>query len=194
MHEIIQWGGIAIIIIFVYIETGFLVGLIVPGGETLLFSAGLLTAVQTLNFPLWLLIPLLIIAGFSGDCTGYWLGKKLGSRLHKKKDTLLFKRKHLEKAEDFYRKHKKTALIIGRFLPIIRTFNPLISGSSKMDLKQFIPYTAIGTLLYITTLVLAGYLLGSIFPSLGSYVEYIFLGVAVTVIIVMIYNLRKTVG
>lgn len=191
MDNIIEWGGAVIIILLVFIETGFLLGLIVPGGETLLFSAGLLASVDSLNLPLWALILLLIISAFAGDCTGYWLGKKLGKKLHKKKDSLLFKKKYLIKAEDFYKRHQKRALILGRFLPIIRTFNPLLAGSSNMSINFFILLTGIGCALYISTLVMAGYLLGNVFPELGEYIEYIFLAVALTVTGGLIYNLIK---
>jgi membrane-associated protein len=190
--DLIQWGGVILIIAFVFIETGFLLGLVVPGGETLLFTAGLFIATDTLDFPLFVLILILIGAGFLGDCMGYWVGMKVGNKLHKKKDNWLFKKEYLEKAEAFYRKHQKSALIIGRFLPIIRTFNPLLSGSSKLALNKFLPLTGIGVIAYVSALVLLGYLLGNAFPALGDYVEYIFLGVAIIVIGTLVFNLVKS--
>src|SRR5688500_15824062 len=95
--DLIQWGGVMLIIAFVFIETGFLLGLVVPGGETLLFTAGLFIATDTLDFPLFVLILILIGAGFLGDCMGYWMGMKVGNKFHKKKDNWLFKKEYLEK-------------------------------------------------------------------------------------------------
>ena len=180
--ELIQWGGIALIAALVFIETGFLVGLIVPGGETLLFTAGLFAGLDTLKTPLALLIPLLILMAFAGDLTGYGIGRRLGKRLHQKSDNLLFRREYLEKSEKYYRRHPRRALILGRFLPIIRTFNPLLSGSSGMEIKQFMLLSAIGGSLYISMLLLSGYFLGNAYPQLGNYVGYIFMGVVVLVL------------
>ena len=181
-EQLIAWGGVGLIAALVFIETGFLLGLIVPGGETLLFTAGLFAGLDTLKMPLWTLIPLLIIMAFTGDLTGYWIGHKLGKKLHQKKDSLLFRREYLEKSEKYYRKHPRRALIMGRFLPIIRTFNPLLSGSSGMDKKQFMLLSGIGCSLYISALILAGYFLGNAFPQLGNYVGHIFMGVVALVL------------
>ncbi|MGV3586698.1 MAG: DedA family protein [Adhaeribacter sp.] len=181
-EKLIQWGGVGLIAALVFIETGFLVGLIVPGGETLLFSAGLFAGLKTLDMPVWWLIPLLIVMAFAGDLTGYGIGRKLGKRLHNKKDSLLFRREYLEKSEKYYHKHPRRALIFGRFLPIIRTFNPLLSGSSGMDIKKFMLLSGFGGCLYISSIILAGYFLGQAFPKLGDYVGYIFMGVVILVL------------
>ena len=178
----IEWGGTTLIAALVFIETGFLLGLVVPGGETLLFTAGLLTGVRTLSLPVLALIGVLVLAAIAGDLTGYFIGRKLGDRLHQLPDTFLFKRRYLDKSDLFYQKHPRQALLVGRFLPIVRTFNPLLAASSGMPLPRFLVLTAISCVAYVSSLVLAGYWLGQRFPQVGQYVEYIFLGVVILVI------------
>ena len=178
----LAWGGTTLIAALVFVETGFLLGLIVPGGETLLFSAGLLCGVNTLPLPVGLLIELLIVAAIAGDMTGFWIGGKIGDRLRHQPDTFLFKRRYWEQSENFYRKHPRWALLAGRFLPIIRTFNPILAASSGMLWPRFLLLTATGCVVYISVLVMAGYWLGQLLPSLGQYIEYIFIGVVTLVI------------
>jgi len=189
----LEWGGTTLIAALVFIETGFLLGLIVPGGETLLFTAGLLTGIRTLNLPVFALIGVLIVAAVAGDLTGYWIGRKLGNRLRYQPDTFLFKRRYLDQSDAFYRKHPKWALLVGRFLPIIRTFNPILAANSGMPWPRFLLLTATGCAAYISVLVLAGYWLGQQFPQVGQYVEYIFLGVVALVIgTIVVQRFRKT--
>ena len=178
----LEWGGTTLIAALVFVETGFLLGLIVPGGETLLFSAGLLCGVNTLPIPVGLLIGLLILAAIAGDMTGFWIGGKVSDRLRHQPDTFLFKRRYLEQSENFYRKHPRWALLMGRFLPIIRTFNPILAASSGMPWPRFLSLTATGCVAYISVMVMAGYWLGKLYPGLGQYIEYIFIGVVALVI------------
>ncbi len=190
-ENIIQWGGLGIIATLVFIETGFLVGLIVPGGETLLFTAGLLCGTNTLNTSVAVLIVCLIGAAIAGDITGYYVGKKLGKRLHHKKDSFIFKKAYLEQAENFYKKNGKSALILGRFVPVIRTFNPLISGTSGMPVGHFAGYAVAGCILYISSLVLAGYFLGQQFPESKQYIKYILPALVVLALIPVIRKFLK---
>lgn len=178
----LEWGGTTLIAALVFVETGFLLGLIIPGGETLLFTAGLLCGINTLHLPVGLLIGLLIVAAVAGDLTGFWIGGKIADRLRHQPDTFLFQRRYWEQSEIFYRKHPRWALLVGRFLPIIRTFNPLIAASSGMKWSRFLLLTATGCVAYITVLVMAGYWLGQSFPGLGQYIQYIFIGVVLLVI------------
>lgn len=178
----LEWGGTTLIAALVFVETGFLLGLIVPGGETLLFTAGLLCGTNTLQLPVGLLIGLLILAAIAGDMTGFWIGGKIGDWLMHQPDTFLFKRRYWEQSENFYRKHPRWALLAGRFLPIIRTFNPILAASSGMPWPRFLSLTATGCVAYISVLIMAGYWLGQLFPGLGQYIEYIFIGVVTLVI------------
>jgi membrane-associated protein len=190
-ESLIQWGGLGLIIGLVFIETGLLIGLIVPGGETLLFTAGLLCGTNTLSTPIVVLIFSLIAAAIAGDATGYFIGNKLGNRLHHKKDTFIFKKRYLTQAEDFYKKRGKSALILGRFVPVVRTFNPLISGTSGMHFGNFIGYAVIGCILYVASLVAAGYFLGQQFPDIKRYIKYILPGLIFLVFIPVVWKFIK---
>lgn len=190
-ESLIQWGGLALIAALVFIETGLLIGLIVPGGETLLFTAGLLCGTNTLNTSFIVVIICLIGAAIAGDSTGFFIGKKLGKKLHHKKDSFLFKKSYLEQGENFYKKHGKSALILGKFLPIIRTFNPLISGTSGMDYHKFIFYAIIACVLYIGSLVTAGYFLGRQFPEIKNYIGYLLPALVVVLLIPVIFKFMK---
>lgn len=172
-EEMIRYGGVALICAIVFIETGLLLGLIIPGGDSLLFTSGILVATYILESPVYMLIPLLIISGVAGDLLGYSIGKKLGPRLHNRPDSWIFKRKHLEKAETFYKEKGKMAIVAGKFVPVVRTFNPLLAGVSQMPLSVYIPITAVGTSLWICTLVLAGFYTGKQFPELKNYIHYL---------------------
>lgn len=182
-EELIQWGGTAIIVIMVYAETATLMGLVIPGGETLLFTAGLLCGTEALQISLVPLILILIGAAVLGDLTGYQLGKKLGKNIHRKKDTWYFKKKYLHRAEDYYYKKGKWALVLGRFLPVIRTFNPAFSGSIRMKMNKFLPYIGLGATGFTVVVVCAGYYLGRQFPWLKEYLGWILLGIVILVLI-----------
>lgn len=190
-ESIIEWGGFAIIIALVYIETGFLVGLVVPGGETLLFTAGLLAGTNTFELPIYVMIPILIIAAILGDITGYYIGNKLGKKLHEKDDTWYFKKRYLEKAEDFYEEKGVWALVLGRFLPVVRTLNPVLTGSGKMEFKRFILYVVIGVILYITSLMLLGYFIGNQIPWIKDYLKYILPAIVIIAIAPVVWKFYK---
>ena len=172
-EEMIRYGGLALICAIVFIETGLLIGIIIPGGDSLLFTAGLLCATNVLQTDIYVLIPLLIISGILGDLLGYIIGRKMGRKLFQRKDSWIFKKKHLEKAEQFYKSKGKTAIIAGKFVPVIRTFNPLLSGVTKLDWHIYLLFTTVGTALWICTLVFGSYIIGKQFPELQNYMHVI---------------------
>jgi membrane-associated protein len=159
-------GGLYIVMAIVFAETGLFVGFFLPG-DSLLFIAGIILATTTpepfnsdwLNLPYWL--SLISLAAILGNMTGYWLGKKSGNMWFERKDTWLFKKKHLIQAHDFYEKKGALAIIMGRFLPVVRTFAPLIAGIVDMSYKKFFSYSVIGALAWVGSMTLAGYFLGS---------------------------------
>jgi membrane-associated protein len=126
--------------------------------------------------------------------TGYWLGRKTGPTMYKRKDSKYFKRKYLDKAEAFYKKHGNISLAAGLFFPIIRTFSPIVAGIIKLDFRRFLLFVFIGSVLWISTFVVAGYLVG-IMPALKQYLKYIVIGiillVTTPVLIGIIRNLNK---
>lgn len=162
-----------------------------PGGETLIFTAGLLVSTASLDISIALLLSSLILAGIAGDASGYFIGKRFGSKLYRKDDTWYFKKKYLLMAEDFYRKHSKAALVFGKFLPVIRPFSPVISGTTGLKFPVFISLTVVASVLYMSTFILTGYVLGNQFPALKDYLGWI-LPLSITVALIpVIFQIRK---
>ncbi len=190
-ESIIQFGGFAIIVALVYVETGLLLGFVIPGGESLLFTAGILAGSQTLNVPVWVMIPVLVAACLAGDYTGYSIGKKLGKKLYKKEDTWYFKKKFLHKADDFYKRNGKTALIFGRFVPVVRTFNPFISGATKLSVGTFMLFSFISSVLWVGAMVGVSYWLGKQFPEIKNYMGYIIPAVIAVALIPLVRTFIK---
>lgn len=168
----IRYGGLTLILLVVFVETGLLIGLVIPGGDSLLLATGLLAGADVLQVPLALLLPSMVAAGVAGDLLGFSIGRRMGKKLYKKEDTWYYKRKHLDRAEKFYNEKGKSAIILGKFVPVVRTFNPLLAGATGMDLKRFFMMSLVGTALWICSLVLASYYLGQQFPQLKDYLHY----------------------
>lgn len=190
--SIIEWGGFLIIVILIFAETGLLIGLVIPGGETLVFTAGLLCSTQTLNVSVVVLLVALIVAGIIGDTSGYFIGRKFGRKLFDKEDTWYFKKKYLHLAADYFEKHRKLALILGKYLPIIRPFGPVISGTTNLKFPVFIMITIVACLVYMSSYVLAGYFLGNQFPGIKNYLGWI-LPISIIVALIPVFNqIRKS--
>ncbi|MFD2245339.1 DedA family protein [Pontibacter ruber] len=189
--SLIEWGGFLIIAILIFAETGLLIGLVVPGGETLVFTAGLLVSTDSLSVPVTILLISLIVAGIVGDTSGYYIGKKFGRKLYDKRDTWYFKKKYLYLAADYFAKHRKAAIIFGKYLPIIRPFSPVISGTTNMKFSVFIFLTVVASILYMSTYVLAGYFLGNQFPEIKEYLGWIVPISIVVALIPVFKQLRK---
>jgi membrane-associated protein len=158
------YGGLYLVAFIIFAETGLFVGFFLPG-DSLLFVTGLMIANSknpfTNNFAnLLFWIALISLAGIVGNMVGYWFGKKTGPLLFEKRDTLLFKRKHVMQAKEFYDKKGGSAIILARFLPIVRTFAPIVAGVVGMDKKKFVLFNIIGSIGWVTSMVLSGYFLG----------------------------------
>jgi len=175
IEEIIRWGGTLALICIVFAETGLLVGFFLPG-DSLLVTAGLFAARGDLN--VLLLLATLSAAAIIGDAVGYGIGRRLGPKLFKKEDSLLFKRKHLVKAHEFYEKYGGKTIVIARFVPIIRTFAPTVAGAAEMSYPTFATYNVLGGLLWVFSMVLGGYALGSVVPNIDKYIHVV-IGVVV---------------
>ncbi len=186
--SIIEWGGFLIIAILVFAETGLLVGLVVPGGETLIFTAGLLVSTGSLKVSIVLLLFSLILAGICGDTSGFFIGQRFGSKLFQKKETWYFKKKYLTLAEDYFKKHSKAAIIFGKFLPIIRPFTPVISGMTGIKFSPFLFLSVVAGLLYMSMFVLTGYFLGNQFPIIKDYLGWI---IPVSILVALIPIIRQ---
>lgn len=157
-------GGLYIVVLIVFIETGFPFGFFLPG-DSLLFIAGMVIAnamspfsTPVLNLAFWVF--LISVAGIIGNFVGYWLGRKSDKLLFQRKDNFFFKKKYLVQAKEFYDKKGGGAIVLARFLPVVRTFAPIVAGIVKMNPARFMVYNVTGSLLWAATLVSAGFLLG----------------------------------
>ncbi|MEJ7644616.1 MAG: VTT domain-containing protein [Chryseolinea sp.] len=188
-QNLIQYGGLMLLLFIIFAETGLFFGFFLPG-DSLLFVAGLLTTSKYIDQPVALLVLLLVIAAFLGTCVGYFFGR-WANRFRPKKDNFFFKQKYLDMAQGFYDKYGMMAFIVGRFLPIVRTFVPILAGMVRIDFKKFLIYNLMGAILWITTLVMAGYLLGNLFPGLVDNVEFIIVTLIIITSIPVIISYRK---
>jgi membrane-associated protein len=175
---LLSHGGFYIVCLIVFAETGLFFGFFLPG-DYLLFLAGLFCALNKIDVSITTMFLGILAAGIAGNFAGYWFGYRAGPMLFKRQDSLIFKKKYIVMAEEFYQKYGGTALVIGRFVPIIRTFAPIFAGVVKLDFKKFVLYNVLGALIWVSLLTLSGYFLGEMFPQIINYVEYIIIGMIV---------------
>ena len=169
-------AGLWLIALIIFTESGLLVGFFLPG-DTLLFAAGILASQGGLNIVSTILV--IIVAAVIGDNVGYTIGRYSGKRLFHKKDGILFKQEYMERAEIFYEKHGGKAVVLARFIPIVRTFAPLVAGIGRMNRVYFAFYNVIGAIIWATSVTLLGYYVGGRFPELVHYLEYVIIAVVV---------------
>lgn len=193
----IQNGGLYMLLFVIFAETGLLFGFFLPG-DSLLFVAGIFVeklSAEFFNVHFTIIMLLISIAGIAGNFVGYWFGKKSGPFLYQRKDSFLFKQRHLQTAKEFYEKNGEFAIIAARFLPIVRTFAPIIAGIVQMDFKKFIYTNIIGSVAWVFSMMLAGHFLDKLFPSLKNHLEIIVIVIiAVTTIPVILkfaFNKKK---
>lgn len=162
-ESIIQYGGLALLLFVVFAETGLFFGFFLPG-DSLIFISGLIcrTKPELLGINIVLLLICMAAAAIFGNIVGYWFGRKVGPPLFNRNDSLIFKKKYLVTTKAFYDKNGGKTLILGRFLPIIRTFAPILAGIIKIKFPRFMLYNIIGAVAWIFSLGLAGYFLGQI--------------------------------
>ena len=168
LPELIQGVGYIGVFLIVFVESGVPFGLVIPlPGDTLLFSAGMLAAHET--FDLFPLLATIITGAILGDSVGYWFGKKYGPKLFTKDDAIFLNKRHLLRAEKFYAKYGRSALIIARFLPIFRTLVPITAGMGHMNYGVFLRYNIAGAFIWGISITLLGYYLGTIIPNIDTY-------------------------
>ena len=173
---LVQAGGYIGLTAIIFAETGLLIGFFLPG-DSLLVTAGLLSAQPQFGLNLWLLGILLTVAAIVGNTVGYFIGKYSGPRLFKRDDSLLFKKKHLFRAQDFYQKHGGKTLVLARFMPIVRTFVPVVAGLAGMNFRTYTIYNVVGAVVWIWSMLFAGYFLGRYIPGVEKHIEKVILGV-----------------
>lgn len=190
-EAILRSGGFYLVLFIVFAETGLFFGFFLPG-DYLLFLAGLFCASGLLHVDITTLCLGIFGAGVLGNFTGYWFGWRTGPMLFKRKDTWLFKRRYVVMAEEFYHKYGGPALIIGRFMPIIRTFAPILAGVVQLNFRKFVLFNVTGGALWVGTLTLSGYFLGREFPQIINYIEYIIIGfIAISFTPILIALIRR---
>jgi membrane-associated protein len=171
-ESIIRYGGLYLLLFVVFAETGLFFGFFLPG-DSLMFTAGLLCATGILELHIVNLLIFMITAAVSGNMIGYLFGKKVGVLLFKRKSGFFFRQEHLLTARDFYQKHGGKAIVLSRFLPIVRTFAPIIAGIVELDYRKFFIYNVVGGVAWVSSLVLCGYFLGKYVPESKEYLKYI---------------------
>jgi membrane-associated protein len=191
-EELIRFGGLALLLIIIFLENGVFFGFFLPG-DSLLFTAGLLAypEVGVLDVSLEHLILYIGFAAIGGYYAGYFFGYKTGEALYKRKDTLFFKKEYITTAEVFYKKYGGVALVLGRFLPIVRTFAPILAGVVKVRPIVFFMFNVVGAFLWPLSIVSAGYYVGKIFPNALDYLNYIIIGFIVVTSIPVINSIRN---
>lgn len=172
----------------VFAESGLLIGAFLPG-DSLLFTAGFLASQGIFN--IWVLVLILFIAAVLGDNVGYAFGNKVGPKIFKKENSLLFHKNNLIKAEAFYEKHGPFTIVLARFIPIIRTFAPIIAGVGKMNYRTFLVYNIFGGFLWTVSLTLGGYYLGQLIPNVDKYLLPIIAGIVFISVLPPLWHMVK---
>lgn len=194
---ILNHGGLWLVLLIIFAETGLFLGCFLPG-DSLLFIIGM---ALTTHSELYLLpqlqvgitgtIILMSIAGILGNATGYWIGKKSGVLLFNRKNSFFFKQSYLQQAKDFYDKRGASTIVIARFLPIIRTFAPIIAGIVLMNFRVFMVYNIIGCILWIVSIVLGGYFLGRSFPIIGEHIDLVVISIVAVTTLPIFYKIIR---
>lgn len=147
----------------IFAESGLFFGFFLPG-DSLLLSAGVISAAHPAAFPVWAICVVCFVAAVAGDAVGYWFGSRYGRRLYQRPDSRFFKQEHLRAAEAFYQKHGGKTIVIARFMPFVRTFAPIVAGAASMSYRRFAVFNFTGAALWAIGLTVAGYALGNIIP------------------------------
>jgi membrane-associated protein len=172
LEKLIGSGGATLVCTIVFIETGFFVGFFLPG-DSLLITAGIVSYAGLIPLK-WLLLPVMLCA-VAGDQVGYWIGRSAGAALYRREDSFFFRRSHLQRAHDFYEKYGGRAVILARFVPVVRTFCPPVAGAAKMPYPRYLLYDFLGGVFWIGTMILSGYSLAHLVPNIGQRIHYVIL-------------------
>jgi membrane-associated protein len=174
VQGLVTKGGLFLLIAVIFAETGLLVGFFLPG-DSLLVTAGIFcTSANPLGRPILNIVTLnvcLMVAAIAGDTVGYWIGAKSGPRLFTRDDSLFFKKRYLLRTHEFYERHGGKTIIIARFMPIIRTFAPVVAGAAQMSYRRFLAYNVFGGIFWVLSMTLIGYGLASVWPDVTKHIE-----------------------
>jgi membrane-associated protein len=189
LPTLIKWGGYVGLTTIVFTETGLLIGFFLPG-DSLLVTAGLLASQGFLN--VYVMGALLTVAAIAGDSVGYSIGRAAGPRLFKREDSFFFNKKHLYRAHDFYLRHGGKTIVIARFVPILRTFAPVVAGAADMPYRRFIFFNIAGGVLWIWSMLMIGYVLGRYIPGIEHNIDLVIIAViALSLVPILIEYLKS---
>jgi membrane-associated protein len=174
VQSLVRVGGYVGLTAIIFAETGLLVGFFLPG-DSLLVTAGLLSTQPQFGLNVWILGIVLTISAIIGNSVGYGIGWYSGPKLFTRDDSLLFKKKHLYRAHEFYEKHGGQTLVIARFMPIVRTFVPVVAGMAKMSFRVYTAYNVLGAVLWIWMMLFVGYFLGRSIPGIENHITKVIL-------------------
>jgi membrane-associated protein len=180
LFELVRWGGYVALVGIVFTETGLLIGFFLPG-DSLLITAGLVAAAGGLD--IWWLNVLLSAAAIAGDSVGYAIGYRTGPRIFTREDSRWFNKRHLVRTREFYERHGGKTIVLARFIPIIRTFAPVVAGVGQMEYRKFLMYNVLGGIGWVASMTWAGYLLGQVIPDIGRYIHVVIVIVVILSVI-----------
>jgi membrane-associated protein len=179
------WLVMAVVAAIIFAESGLLIGFFLPG-DTILFSSGFLISVGLLKFDIHLFVLVVFLAAVLGDGVGYLFGKRVGRRLFNRPNSLLFKQENIQKAENFYQKHGGITVVLARFIPIIRTFVPIVAGVGKMSYRTFLMFNVVGALLWAAGVTYAGFYIGEFLNKLGIGIDTVLLPIVVIILLLSV--------
>ena len=194
LKELIRSGGAPLVCTIVFVETGFFVGFFLPG-DSLLVTAGIFSSAGVIPLR-WLLAPVMLCA-IVGDQIGYWIGRTAGPALYRREDSLFFRRSHLQRAHEFYKKYGGRAVIFARFVPIVRTFCPPVAGAALMPYWRYLMFDIFGGMFWVGAMILGGYFLGRSVPNIGQRIHYVIAVVVVLSVlpaVISIFRARRAVA
>jgi len=189
LDDLVRWGGYAVLVAIVFVETGLLVGFFLPG-DSLLITAGLV-AFTSPALNIWWLMVLLSVAAIVGDSVGYAIGWRAGPRLFTRPKSRLFNPAHIERTRAFYARYGAKTIVIARFVPIVRTFAPVVAGVGQMEYRRFLLYNVAGGVGWVTSMTGAGYLLGQTIPNIADRLPLIVLIVILLSLIPIVVELVR---
>src|SRR5438309_7052585 len=189
LKELIRSGGAPLICAIVFVETGFFVGFFLPG-DSLLVTAGIFSAAGVIPLK-WLLLPVMLCA-IVGDQIGYWIGRSAGAALYRREDSFFFRRSHPQLPHHFSENYCGRAVILARFIPIVRTFCPPVAGAAKMPYASYLAFDICGGIFWVATMILAGYTLGRSVPNIGARIHYVIAVVIVASVLPAVISIYRS--
>jgi membrane-associated protein len=178
VKALVAWGGYVGLTSIIFAETGLLIGFFLPG-DSLLVTAGLFASQPKFGLNVWILGGLLTVASILGNAVGYAIGRASGPHLFRREESLFFKPRYLRQAHEFYERHGGKTIVLARFMPIVRTFVPVVAGAAAMSYKRYTYYNVVGGVLWIWSLLLIGYFLGRYIPGVDEHIEKLIIAVII---------------